>query len=272
MRREARGAWLVLAGCVLLAGCGRLSFVKPDTDRGDYQQVAPDYALREDPHAAQRAQAARQAALAAEALQAGRLEAAEEAARAALDLAPDSADAHMLLAMVAEQRGRAREAGRHYARAAGLAPQRGTALNNYAAWLCRNGQAAASLPLFSQALADPGYDTPGAALANAGTCALRAGDPARAERDLRRALEYDHDNVVALDGLAQLSYQTGDALQARAFSQRRLAAAPATAQVLQLASQIEHELGDSAAEARYRRRLEAEFPLAPTPRGDESPQ
>jgi type IV pilus assembly protein PilF len=269
---EARLALLLLAGCLVLGACSRLTFVKPSTDRGDYDQVAPDYDVSEDPREAGRMQALRQVIAAEAALRDGRLAEAGKAARAALDLDPGSSAASTLLAMVAERQGKAGAAGKFYARAVELAPRRGATLNNYAAWLCRNGREAESLPVFERALADPGYDTPGAALANAGTCALRAGQLPRAERDLRRALEYDHGSAVALAALAEVSYQGGDYLQARAFSQRRLAAAPATAQVLLLASQIEQKLGDSAAAARYVQRVKAEFPQSPTPRGDASQQ
>jgi type IV pilus assembly protein PilF len=273
MRRPESAAAVVLLGaCVALAGCSRLTFVKPSTERGDYDRVAPEYNVREDPREAARMQALQQAIQAEAALRAGRPADAERAAREALKLDPQSSEAHTLLGLLAERGGRAEEAGRHYAEAVRLAPRRGATLNNYAAWLCRNGREAESLPVFRRALADPGYDTPAAALANSGTCALRAGQPARAERDLRAALEYDPDNVVALETMARLSYQGGEYLQARAFSQRRLAAAPATAQVLLLASQIEQKLGDSAAAARYGRRLRAEFPNTPTPRGDASQQ
>lgn len=271
-RPEARALVILLGACLALAACSRLTFVKPDPARGDYDRVAPEYSIKEDPGASRQAQALRQALLAEGALRGGRLQEARRAAEAALALDPASSEAHTLLAVVAERQGRAERAGEHYARAVELAPRRGVTLNNYAAWLCRNGRQAESLPLFERALADAGYDTPAAALANAGTCAMRAGQPVLAERALRRALEYDRDNVVALDALARLSFDGGDYLQARAFSQRRLAAAPATAQVLLLASQIEQKLGDSAAEARYVQRLRAEFPNAPTPRGDASQQ
>jgi type IV pilus assembly protein PilF len=45
-----------------------------------------------------------------------------------------------------------------------------------------------------------------------------------------------------------------------AFTERRLAAAPANAAVLQLAAGIEEKLGDKAAASRYVQRLRAEFP------------
>lgn len=268
---DARIAGMLLAA-LLLAGCSRLSFVKPSTERGDYTRVAPEYDLREDPRERGRVLAQEQVAAASESLRAGRLEDAERQATAALAGDPSSAEAHTVLALVAGQRGQDREAGAHYAKAAGLAPARGIALNNYGTWLCSNGRAAESLELFKRALADPSYATPAVALANAGSCAMKAGQVQFAERALRAALQEDPANPVALAGLARISYDGGDYLQARAFSERRLAAAPATAEVLQLASQIEQKLGDMAASARYVQRMGSEFPHAQTPRGGESQQ
>ena len=270
--RRPESLLFVVATCLLVAGCSRLTFVKPKLERGDYTRVAPDYTVRDDPEARQRLAAMDRVALAEDRLRAGDLAAAETQARAAIELDASVAGAHTVLGLVADRRGDAEGAGRHYARAAELAPRRGSALNNYAAWLCRNGRPAESLPLFNQALRDPGYDTPAIALANAGACALDAGRRAEAERDLRKALELEPGNPTALAAMARLSFQAGDYLQARAFSQRRLATAPATGRVLLLASQIEEKLGDSTAMARYVQRLKAEFPDTQAPRGGESQQ
>jgi type IV pilus assembly protein PilF len=264
---------LVALACVVLvsvvvAGCSRLTFIKPKLERGEYTREAPEYTVREDPRDQQRVAAMDQVAMAEQHLRSGQVDQAETEANAALKADPTSADAHTLLAMIAEQRGNAAVAGTHYAKAMELAPARGAVLNNYGAWLCGNGRAAESLVLFDRALADPGYRTPGAALANAGSCALTVGQTARAERDLRRALQYDPDSPTALAALATVEYRAGDYMQARAFSERRLAAAPATPQVLQLASQIEQKLGDTAAAARYVQRIRTEFPRARTPSGD----
>ncbi|MEO5566265.1 MAG: type IV pilus biogenesis/stability protein PilW [Luteimonas sp.] len=260
----------LLAGLVMV-GCSRLTFVKPSAERGGYTQVAPDYDVREDKQERGRTLALEQVAAAGDSLRDGRLDQAELQARAALKNDAKSADAYTILALLAEQQGQAAEAGKHYAKAAELAPTRGTTLNNYGAWLCRNGRAAESLKLFERALADPSYSTPAAALSNAGTCALQAGQPALADRALRGALEFDPDNAVALAGLAQSSFDSGNYLQARGFSQRRLAVAPATPQVLQLASQIEQKLGDFKASTRYVERLGAEFPQSQAPRGESQP-
>jgi type IV pilus assembly protein PilF len=97
-------------------------------------------------------------------------------------------------------------------------------------------------------------------MANAGSCALTAGQSARADRDLRNALALDPNNPVALAGMAENEFRAGRYFQARAFSERRLAAAPVTRQVLQLASQIEQKLGDTAAAARYVQQMRVEFP------------
>jgi type IV pilus assembly protein PilF len=271
MRAMLRATLACAAVAATLAGCSRLTFIKPSTDRNSYTQVAPDYDVREDKGEARRLLARERASAAAEALRGGDLAQATQLAQKALEGDRSLAAAHTVLAIVAERQGQAAQAGEHYAAAAKLAPTEGTTLNNYGAWLCGAGKPAESLPYFDRALADRGYRTPAAALANAGTCGLRAGQAARAERDLRNALALDPREATALAGMARLEYGAGDYLQARAFSERRLSAAAATPEVLQLASQIEQKLGDAAASARYVQRMRDEFPQSQqAPRGGES--
>ncbi len=256
---------LLLAVFVLsAAGCSRLSFVKPSAARGKSEQIAPVYdfsdAERDSRTGSPRAHLLR----GEEALHEGRAADAEAEARKALRSNERSELAHTLLALSLDRQGKAVEAGRHYARAAELAPESGAALNNYGSWLCLNGRAAESLAWFDQALADRYYPTPASALANAGACAVEGGQPDRAERDLRNALALDPLNTVALEALARHLHALGEYFEARAFSQRRLDAAPATPAALLLASQIEDKLGDKAAAARYVQRLRTEFPQAQT--------
>ena len=243
---------LTVLVCLLAAGCSRLTFIKPDTERGSYTQVTPDYNVRQSPDDKRRMALLDSLGLAGVALQRGDLDSAEAQARAALKIDPKSADAYTVLAVIAGQRGQGDQAGKNYAKAVQLAPGDGNALNNYGAWLCANGRAAESLAQFSAALQDPGYTTPAAALGNAGACALRAGQPAHAEENLRRALQFDPNNVAALGAMAQLRFNQAQFLDARAFMQRRLVAAPADRDSLLLAAQIEDRMGDAAAAARYR--------------------
>ena len=245
---------LVMLG-MALAACSRSGFVKPNADR-------PTYDIGGTPEF-RRAEAAReQLALGVRAYQQGDDRSAERQAKAALRNEQTAADANTLLALVSERQGRSAQAGAYYRAAVERAPHRGATLNNYGAWLCRSGRAGESLAQFDAALQDPGYGDRAGALANAGACALEAGDAVRAERDLRAALELEPASAVALDAMARLLASQGRWFEARAFSQRWLAVAPATAAALQLAARIEQGLGDGAAADRLMRRLETEFPDA----------
>lgn len=248
----------LLALCVL-AGCSRLSFIRQDVSRGEYTRTAPDVNLsgadRKDALALQLALRDGQ-----EALRAGDLEAAGRAARDAIRNNDRSPGAHTLAALVADRRGDSRTAGTHYRRAVELAPTRGGMHNNYGTWLCANGREAESLQWFESAASIPGYGNAGAALANAGECAQRAGMAEEAGRYLEAALARDPESPVALAALAEREYRAGNHMRARAFVQRRLDAAPADASTLLLASQIETSLGDTRAAERYLRRIGEEFP------------
>ncbi|HZH44229.1 MAG TPA: tetratricopeptide repeat protein [Lysobacter sp.] len=260
MRRNptARLVLLTLAACAATTACSRLAFIRPDLGRGDFEQTALDVEVREPRRG--EAQARQLVLHAQQALLSGQTADAERVAREAVRLDDQLADAHTVLAAALDAQAKPAPAGRHYRRAAELSPQRGGPLNNYGAWLCRNGKPAEALGWFDRALADRDYATPAAALANAGFCADRAGDHARAERDLRRAIELDPQNALALGTLAEREYRAGRYLQARAFSERRLAVAPADRAALQLASQIEHALGDNAAAQQYVQRMGEESP------------
>ncbi|QGL80134.1 type IV pilus biogenesis/stability protein PilW [Stenotrophomonas maltophilia] len=249
--------WLVLFAGVLAVAVGGCKS-HPKAKLGPSQ--APVYSVA-DPESVRREVRWRDLlTLATRDLQVGNLDAAERKVREALKLAPEAPDALVLQAGIDDRRGRTRQAGENFRKAAELAPQRGDVLNNYGAWLCQQGQPSESLVWFDRALQAPGYATPGEAQANAGSCALDAGQLERAERDLRAALVAAPANPVALESMAQLSFRQGRYMEARAFAERRIAAAPATRSVLQLASQIEARLGDRAASDRYLQRIRQEFP------------
>jgi len=264
MRRE----WLLLAtlvGLSLSPGCSRLerlSIVKPTAERGDWTQVAPVYDVKDPRRGSAPLAATHLIASAMQAYGAGQLDLAARQAQAALQADPKLADAHALLATIANARGDRVAAGRHYQQATVLAPGVGAHANNYGTWLCANGRAAESLGWFDRALADSAYPTPASAQGNAGTCASRAGLVDQAEVRWRQALALDAAEVQSLGGLAALQFARGRHLEARAFAERWLAVAPVDAEALQLASQIELKLGDTAASARYLHRLQALAPGA----------
>ena len=263
MRREA----LVL-GCgvaLLAAGCSRLerlSIVKPTAERGDWTQVAEKHEVSDKGRKSAPVAAQQLLTAATEAYRAGKQDLAAQQAQKALKADPSLADAHSLLAAIASARGDVVAAGKHYQQAVALAPTAGAHANNYGSWLCGNGRAAESLAWFEKAVSDPNYPTRAVALANAGTCANRAGQPVLAEANWRQALALEPGELQSLAGMARLQFGRGRHLEARAFAERWLALVPSDAEGLQLASQIEQKLGDTAASARYLHRLQALSPGA----------
>ncbi|TYT23894.1 type IV pilus biogenesis/stability protein PilW [Luteimonas viscosa] len=253
---------LLAATLTLLAtACSRLTFVKPSAQRKGMDQIAPEYTFKESASGKSRMEARRRISAADRKLRAGELDEAAAEARAALKADPSLPEAHTVMALVAGRQGRHELAGQHHAEAARVGPS-GATYNNYGAWLCGNERAGESLEWFDNALRDPRYGDRAGAMANAGACAAKAGQYDRVERDLRAALELEPTNAVALGAMAEDAFRRGRYLEARAFSERRLAAAPATPATLELASRIEDKLGDSVAAARYVRRLRMEFPQA----------
>lgn len=253
---------LLLVVTALVSGCSRLTFVRPEMGREDFRRTAPEVDVRTDDRDRGSSAVLLLVRQGQQQLATGDLDTAGKTARAAVEQGPDSAPAHTLLALVEDRRGSTRGAGEHYRRAVELAPNQGAMLNNYGTWLCGQGQLLESLPWFEKAWQDTSYPSPSVALANAGACAFRAGAGDRAGQYLVRAIELDPVNPVALGTMAEREFLAGRAFQARAFSQRRLAAAPADARALLLASQIEEKLGDKVAAARYVQQLRAEFPTA----------
>lgn len=176
---------------------------------------------------------------------------------------PRSAMVQSMLGLLYEEIKRPQQAGAHYDRSVALAPQQGAIANNYGGWLCRSGRAAESLGWFDRAIDDPFYKTPELALANAGRCAIEAGDADRAVGYFRRVLEIQPNDAQVLGDMALLSFQQGDLLRARAFLQRRESLGPLTPEQLELAAKVEQGLGDVGAAQRYRMLLLERYPEYP---------
>ena len=193
-------------------------------------------------------------------LRQGRLDIAMDRANRALELEPRLPAAHMMAAIIYQRVGDDESAGRHYARAAELAPRNGDALNNYGTFLCGRQDFDRADALFDRAVKDPFYRTPAVALGNRGSCAVKAGRLDDGERWLRAALEIDPANGDALLALASVSRTRGDDLRARAFVERYFASAPASPDALLMAIDIEERLGNRRAADEYRSRLRREFP------------
>lgn len=256
---------IAVAACGLIGGCSqleRLTIIRPSAHIRSTTQVAPTYDV-----SGRRGQKAGDAfqlmAAATDYFQRGEYDQSERYLKQALRIPSAAADANTLLGMIADARGRNAEAGKYYEAATVAAPNGAPYANNYGKWLCANGRPADSLVWFERALGNPTYTTPVASLSNAGECAQLAGQSDRAERYWRAALGMDPKALPALAGMARLEFMRGNYLDARAFSERWLALAPADPAGLRLAADTEQKLGDNAAASRYLSRLQALSPGAP---------
>lgn len=172
-------------------------------------------------------------------------------------------DAHWALGIAYDRLNEPEAADRHYRRAIDI-QDRPEILNSYGVFLCRRERVEDALDYFERAVDDPGYPGPADALANAGLCLDRVGQPDRAERYFRRALARNERHRPSLAGLAEQRLEEGDALHARGFFQRLQAASgpdrPLTDDWLLLGARIETVLGDREAAAAYLQRYNERNP------------
>jgi len=214
-----------------------------------------------------RAEAARiNVRLGVEYMKQGQLATAREKIEKALEQNPRDPSVQFGAGLLYEQLREPEKAERHYRQALKLEPDNPDAQNALGAFLCRNGQPAKGEAAFVEAAENPLYRTPEVAFTNAGVCARRAGRLEQAEAYVRRALAQPAIYPEALIQMAGVSYERSNYLQARAFLQRYLDAAPATAAVLLLGHQIERALADEVAAKEYAVRLGTQFPESPEAR------
>jgi type IV pilus assembly protein PilF len=187
------------------------------------------------------------------------LSAARDTIDKALKQHPRTAQTQMTAGLVYDQLGDDKKALSHYNEAAKLGSGNPDVLNNVAVYLCRKGERKRGEQMFLKAAVSPLYKTPPVAYTNAGRCARADGRPKDAEQYFRKALSFKADQPDALQQLAEVTHEQGNNLQARAFLQRYLAAAPASASMLLLGVRIETALGDQAAAAEYGNRLTHDF-------------
>jgi type IV pilus assembly protein PilF len=175
-------------------------------------------------------------------LRQGRLDLAVERLQRAIKQNPRLADAHSYLAIAYEQLGMLEEAEVHYKRATQIEPNNSGAANTYAVFLCRQNRWPDAEPYFKHATENPTYSTPEVAFANAGVCARNAGATDKAAEYFRSALARNPTFPDALQNMMEISYDSGNFMQARAFVQRYLDSQMPTASVLLMCVNIETQL------------------------------
>lgn len=181
--------------------------------------------------------------------------------RRALDFDSNNLSANWGMAIVSDRLGETADARRYYEKALDLQPG-APIYNSYAAFLCKQGDVDRAVKYFDRAANDKRYAGRPDALANAGLCLHRAGQPEAAERYHREALAADTAQFTALTDMARLKFEQGDFLRARAFNERADAVDQLDAEQLLLGARIELALGDRDAAGAYVERHNAREPSA----------
>ena len=187
---------------------------------------------------------------------------AKEKIDRALEQDPQNGMAHAAAGLLYDRLGDKRRADREFSRAVSLEPDNADILNNYAVFLCRNGEPERGQKYFLEAANNPLYRTPEVALLNAARCARDAGDLTGADELLRDAVAVRPAFADALLQLADLQFALGNALPARGFLERYFAAGGAGPQSLLLGVRIEKELGNERSAGDYATRLKNEYPTS----------
>ncbi|MBI5463065.1 MAG: type IV pilus biogenesis/stability protein PilW [Gammaproteobacteria bacterium] len=186
-----------------------------------------------------------------------------EMLKKALAQDPDLADAHNAIAVLYENLGETDKADDHFKRALSLSPKDSQAHNNYGSFLCRSQRWDDAEEHYLAAAANPLYETPELSYTNAGSCAFKAKDVAKAEKYWRKALEVGPKFPPALLQMARLSVNQKNYMNARAYLQRLHEVAKPSPESLWLGIQTERVLGDRNAEASYSMLLKNGFPDSP---------
>lgn len=200
--------------------------------------------------------------LAADYLRKGDLRLAKEKIERALEQNPGYGRAHGVAALLYDKLGDDRRADSHFRRAVSLDPRNPEIKNNYAVYLCQKDRFERGEKLALEAAADPLYRTREIGYLNAGNCARNDGQARRAEEHYRQALDLQPRFGEALLRLADLEYEQGEYLSARAFLQRYLAVGRTSPATLWLGVRIERSLGNHTQAQYYAQRLRSEYPGA----------
>lgn len=178
----------------------------------------------------------------------------------ALKQNPNLASAHNTIALLYQQLGKNEEAEAHFLEAVERDPDYSQAQNNFGVFLCSQARYDEAEKRFLKAVENPLYNSPQYAFENAGLCAARKPDNEKAENYFRKALQIDSTLSKSLLQMAELSYDSQNYLQARAYIQRYQTNANWTASSLYLAIKTENKLDDQNAVASYTLLLRSRFP------------
>jgi len=254
--RHSLRVGFLCAAMILLYACKTTTTI-------DGVQVDKDAALPGAAEGDTKKRAAVRLQLATTYYQNGQLQIAIDTARRAIELDPDSAQAHGLLGLMLMDAGQVVQADASFQRALALDRNNPDLNNNYGWFLCQTGRERDSIAYFDHALAVRLYGSPARALQNAGICLLRIHDDAGAEKYLLRALTVDATSPVAKFQLAQMYLHQHRLERCDFYFDLLMRSTEPNAETLWLGARIAHAKKDDATERRYAEQLQLRFPDSP---------
>lgn len=190
----------------------------------------------------------------------GNMEAAKQNLQKAVDGAPQDYRTQLGMALYEQKNGDQKAAQSRYQQALKLAPQNGTVLNNYGAFLCSLGQYVPAQQQFSAAANAPDYGQVADSLENAGYCFLKANQNEEARVLLSRALKADPDKGAPLLTEATKEFGEGNRAQAKLLLDVYQHVLPATADSLMLQIRFAALAGNPDSVQRYGKQLARSYP------------
>lgn len=169
----------------------------------------------------------------------------------ALEQEPTSADANSAMAYYCEQTGELEQAESYYLKALSLSGNKGAQLNNYGAFLCRQGNYKQAESYFLKAISDLKYIHTGGAYENAALCALSASNEGKAKYYFSKALNQDPSRKVSLYELLKLEMKTGHMAEAFVLLQKHSELVMTDRVLLSLAKEISDKTGHHNIAAKY---------------------
>lgn len=169
----------------------------------------------------------------------------------ALEQQPDSADVNATLAYYFEQTKELEQAKKFYHKAITLSQNGGAQLNNYGAFLCRQGDYKNAETYFLKAVKDQNYVHTSGAYENAGLCAMAIPDHDKAILYFTKALNQDPSRKESLYELVKLQSKIAHDKEALELLQKHADLVLNDKVMLALAKDIANRTGQYTLAAEY---------------------
>ncbi|MBI2786623.1 MAG: type IV pilus biogenesis/stability protein PilW, partial [Legionella longbeachae] len=172
-----------------------------------------------------------------------------------LEQEPRSPDVNSAIAYYFEQTKELDQAEKYYIKAIELSGNSGAQLNNYGAFLCRQGDYKKAEKYFLNAVSDLKYIHTAGAYENAGLCALSAPNEDKAKLYFINALNQDPSRKVSFYELLKLEIKSGRDSEAFTLVQKHPELVLNDRILLALAKQVSDKVGQHNIAAEYQQNI-----------------